>query len=45
MDYKNHNTGSRKNKHLNIKNRMIVEIRHGTTNQCKEFKVDFTDTR
>lgn len=27
MDYQNHNTESRKNKHLNMKERMIVEIR------------------
>ncbi len=27
MDYQNHNTESRKNKHLNTKERMIVEIR------------------
>ncbi len=27
MDYQNHNTESRKNKHLNMKYRMIVEIR------------------
>ncbi len=26
MDYQNHNTESRKNKHLNMKERMIVEI-------------------
>ncbi|WP_288678837.1 helix-turn-helix domain-containing protein, partial [uncultured Clostridium sp.] len=27
MKYQNHNTESRKNKHLNMKERMIVEIR------------------
>ncbi len=27
MDYQNHNTESRKNKHLNMKESMIVEIR------------------
>ncbi len=27
MNYQNHNTESRKNKHLNIKDCMIVEIR------------------
>ncbi len=27
MDYQNHNTESRKNKHLNFKERMTIEIR------------------
>lgn len=27
MDYQNHNTESRENKHLNMRERMIVEIR------------------